>query len=1540
MTTVCKALFFQVILILIPSLNVFGENLTIIFGESREFVSLNGEWDVLPIKGLTFNYPAPKNGWHKEAVPQRGTPSIKSGPYADAARSFINTGKFDKKDGMAAWFKRDFVLPGVIPRNKRVFLRFNGIAFRSETWLNGAMLGVSYQCAVPVEYDVTKHIKPGKNELIVGVTGVEGVMDLEHRTLLTPALGMYAGIRDDVSLSFRPETYIDDVFVKTSVKKHMLDADITIINTGNKAVTITPSLTVLNVDGVPQFMAEGGPVTIEAGKTEIATISREWSDPILWTVDNGTLYTAQARLTHDKAVSDRVDQLFGFREFETRGRDFFLNGIKVVLLRNSMLSCLGGKPAAGSVLAGDPRVNPNDTYNSIRMHLGFNNKYVLDAADKAGRLVTPESSWGLNLFPVDKKELWLPHTLEYFQKWVKQNRNRPAVIMWSLANETYWGRVPENPAMKEIAVEIVNTVRATDPTRPLDGDAEVGWDGLLDVISIHYPGLPGELSEKYPNSGFIVPNDLYWLKDKGNHSWRAAFDWDKPLSLGEFWNIDGEPDKWSSCGGEDVYNWLKYSTKDLKGRHADNESEIIEVLKKACDAYRVQGVACLNPWSGNAEWTMPRVAVRALDFHPNYYGGKTVEKKLAIFYDSNFILDYQRLQCFITVNGNKVWEEVIPVHIKPGDQKVVLVPITPPKVIEQTEAELTVRLMFHSGGGAHEKTRHSETIFIMPKVALSKNEIDKTRLFSSDEKTINALSKIGFNLPPVKVLDESALNGKKLIIVGADIDVNAEKSIIFDFVEKGGSVIFLQREQWEYMGVGFPEQDMRHVTTRSWKRTYNHPVVERLDTAQLSYWRPDNLVGKSNFLKPYSGDIKVILDAAGTRGLEWTPLCEKEYGQGTFIFSQLSLVDRISVEPAADQILVDLITYCLNYQSREKPTLRLLAKNNTDLENILDTARVRYIKGLQGDGPILFDASLSLSTAEMAQIKSYLNNGGKLWLHGFTPETIAKTKVLFPFEPVLAEIDKAITTAVRLEDSPLMNNLSTRDFFWARVQIGNRVDYLHASAPTAPLGDYELRLPTLQAGVKLLEPALLTEIPVNKGIILFDTINLEKAYETEGDYVVRIVSALASNLGCDIASSDEQEREYFGVDLTEFVNMGYVDEIADDGKGGWMDMGKLDLCFFLINHTGLGGGVGMPVAVDPFPEKYRFCGIPFQLVAPEKNNGNGMISLRGTDRGLKLIDKVLGIPVNKKASDLWFVNSATYVPKEKDVILAKYVIHYTDKTSVDFPIRSWIEIGDWSTPVRVDKAKICWTGNNRVLSHVGLYLTPWTNPYPEKTIASIDILGALTTAQVGVIGIAGATTDLTRMLLWELSNYDKGIVKEQSDTYSFALHKINDERADPIKATVDGQTALKLNGNMYFTSNLALIDHFNSEHPFSVEVGLSIDELPEARNRHFGVYQAMNYMKSGFRTTISTKGSVGITVFTGQGKALNFGGKTELVPGRYYDIKVSFDGTQVKLLVNGELDLVRKSPLPAPFSGNVFVGHASGEGTLKGDIHHIKITQP
>jgi beta-galactosidase len=203
-------------------------------------MSLNGQWQTLPIKGLDFQFPPPAQGWQPETVPHEKSSVIESigGPYAPGGglREIFNAeGAAFKNEKMAAWLKRDFSLPAGTMTGKRAVLYFGGMAFRSDTWLNGKKLGTSVLGQVPISYDVTSLLKPGANQLVVGLAGREGIIDLKEKTYIAPPSGVQSGIWGDVELRLLPEVSVEDVFIKTSVKDKRIDLEITAVNAGAHA---------------------------------------------------------------------------------------------------------------------------------------------------------------------------------------------------------------------------------------------------------------------------------------------------------------------------------------------------------------------------------------------------------------------------------------------------------------------------------------------------------------------------------------------------------------------------------------------------------------------------------------------------------------------------------------------------------------------------------------------------------------------------------------------------------------------------------------------------------------------------------------------------------------------------------------------------------------------------------------------------------------------------------------------------------------------------------------------------------------------------------------------------------------------------------------------------------------------------------------------------------------------------------------------------------------------------------------------------------
>jgi hypothetical protein len=111
-------------------------------------------------------------------------------------------------------------------------------------------------------------------------------------------------------------------------------------------------------------------------------------------------------------------------------------------------------------------------------------------------------------------------------------------------------------------------------------------------------------------------------------------------------------------------------------------------------------------------------------------------------------------------------------------------------------------------------------------------------------------------------------------------------------------------------------------------------------------------------------------------------------------------------------------------------------------------------------------------------------------------------------------------------------------------------------------------------------------------------------------------------------------------------------------------------------------------------------------------------------------EKFEGIKVGRTATKLYFLQGAGY-SAENDVVVGKYVIHYADKTKAEVEIVYGKDLVDWWAYPGKDApthSKIAWEGENEASkgfdAKIRLYTQTWTNPKPEKEIATIDFVAA------------------------------------------------------------------------------------------------------------------------------------------------------------------------------------------------------------------------
>jgi len=92
---------------------------------------------------------------------------------------------------------------------------------------------------------------------------------------------------------------------------------------------------------------------------------------------------------------------------------------------------------------------------------------------------------------------------------------------------------------------------------------------------------------------------------------------------------------------------------------------------------------------------------------------------------------------------------------------------------------------------------------------------------------------------------------------------------------------------------------------------------------------------------------------------------------------------------------------------------------------------------------------------------------------------------------------------------------------------------------------------------------------------------------------------------------------YSQIDISPFINRSFDDEISDDGKGGWLDLGQ-----------------GMDLGEMPTGMQ-TLNGVPFQILP----QGGIVLKSKVKPAGTDLPDRVV-IPVRKKANVLVFLHAA------------------------------------------------------------------------------------------------------------------------------------------------------------------------------------------------------------------------------------------------------------------------------------------------------------
>ena len=1349
----------------------------------RDRQCLNGIWQFQVVPKDAERGKVPDGEWSSIRVPSYwNRPDAFSYPpeWASAVRG---------------WYRRTIDVPAEYLEKDQVGITFGAVMAYCQLYVNGRAVPTPevYGC-LPVTIDLTEYLKPGEN--LIDLEVQDGTYYSEKVKENVENVMYYGGIWQDVYLWRRPALHTANTHVKTSVREMKIEADAVLANTGKEKRSFTLRQTVLSPEGETVKTLPEKSVELAPGERRKVSVSAPWPDAELWDVDQPNLYLLSTELVESGNVVDQKLTRFGFREFRIDGDRFLLNE-KPVFLYGAWDNALD--PLYPEVM--------NRTYgelqfkamramnvNTLRWHSGkaFGLPLFYNLADEHGILTVAGVERNSNGYP-SKNHFGDRKSLPIIGQAVLRDRNHPSIVIWSGDNEAfsfiYWeGTLRDGPPefeqleVYELLTDVDKTVKKYDSSRPLYYHGDYDLFGYADILNVHYPVYVVDL---------ISGNAFFrYLRE----SCPDIFKRNKPIVVGEFWFVPHLREFSEKYCGDTVFDDVesafeacaRYHERLILGWREDRIAGILSFMGRfpfhhpmkvhengepfKLETGSMEGPymkpdyvirPSVNPgWDKSSKEYYPNSIFQAHAFAfqalvaylpmpgANGIAGTEVTKETVVINDSG---RNRELEAFleVVVDGNVLSSDRKSFTVANAGVERFELTETMPAVKQITSGFTRLRLV--EDGTTVSERNYPLTLYPADFVAAPKFA-EKFQLFDPEGKTEAILRKIGAPFDKIDTLEN--LDAKRPLIIGYHAPQNLlvrSQSALDSFLDAGGRM--LQMEQ--------PSQGGRDCEV--FNQACGHPALEGIPEGRIADFQGmDCYVTAGAYPKPSEGNFRILLDC----DIKRTPLLESFRGNGVCVRNQMDCTEKYGIDPLATKLFHNLLRYISSPMRMEFREAFLLGDDAGSAELLkLSGLRAEPVKSVADAAPggVLIVAENALNADNVDSLIEFARGGGNVvTLLQNDVESLKKlSEGRLEFRPVYTGENYAVFFhAAKGNPRPArvwgINNLDFMDWsLWCTwpmaVKSGDGWEavvtlregpnaFLHSSlyAPRPGAKKDKYNMIRAEADPQFARESVKTRgIPVltgkvGDGSVTFLQLALSKAAEKSPE-ARRIAAQLLSGAGVPAATvktaAARNMDEFIFVRLDEFatVPFRYTSE-----TGGWSDQGAInDLAEF-------------PVGL------HYFAGIPFDVTDPDQNGGRGCVALGSTSvaKNSRHADKypeaVRGIAVDAAIRSLHLLLGASYA--KGNTVMADVVVHYADGSEEKIPLTVGKNVADWWYPVPVPEAEIGWVGKNASCTSLGVYVTEWRNPHPEKEVTSLDLVSRNDEPIPLFAGITAERSELTPTL--------------------------------------------------------------------------------------------------------------------------------------------------------------------------------------------------
>jgi beta-glucuronidase len=400
------------------------------------------------------------------------------------------------------WYRRLFTIHRT--DHRRYFLYFGAVNYESHIYLNGKKLGMHKGGFTPFQFEITDKLKDGENTLVVKA---DNTRHPDEIPTVNTDWWNYGGITRDVYIASTPETFISDYQLQLKKDDPNIIEGYVQLSTA-AAQTVAVDIAEANIHASVQ--------TDATGRARVSLPVKKLS---CWSPEHPKLYSVDLHTPTD-TITDKI----GFRTIVVKGQDILLNG-KPTFLRGISIHDENPLIPGRNRGEGDLRMLLSWAKelgcNYVRLAHYPHNETMIRLADEMGLMVWAE-------VPVYWTISWT-NTATYanaekqLSDLINRDRNRAAVIIWSIGNET-----PLSEPRLDFMSRLAAKAHSLDNTRLVSAALEVHRKGNEAIVD-------DPLGEKLDLVSFNEYAGWYWGdKPTDLPNYHFTIKYDRPVVITEF----------------------------------------------------------------------------------------------------------------------------------------------------------------------------------------------------------------------------------------------------------------------------------------------------------------------------------------------------------------------------------------------------------------------------------------------------------------------------------------------------------------------------------------------------------------------------------------------------------------------------------------------------------------------------------------------------------------------------------------------------------------------------------------------------------------------------------------------------------------------------------------------------------------------------------------------------------------------------------------------------------------------------------------------